>query len=51
MLELGYVARKIPTTSRRREVSWSNHQEVAALPPAEREELLAGSQDPGNLPT
>jgi N6-adenosine-specific RNA methylase IME4 len=36
----GYVARKIPETSRQREVSWSNHAEVAALPPMEQTELL-----------
>jgi hypothetical protein len=39
-MDAGWVARKIPGTSRQREVSWSNHKEVAALPPAEQAELL-----------
>lgn len=39
-MSAGWVARKFPTTSRRLEVSWSSHQEVASLPEEEREELL-----------
>lgn len=36
----GYVARRFPETSRQHDVSFTHHQEVAALPPAEQAELL-----------
>lgn len=47
-MNAGWTARKFPETSRQQEVSFTHHQEVAALPPAEREELL-GQAEAENL--
>ena len=41
LLDAQWVASKFVDNSRRREeLSWSHHKEVAALPPAEADELL-----------
>ena len=48
MLDTQWVASKFVDNSRRREeLSWSHHREVAALPPAEADELLGLAEREG----
>lgn len=45
--DAGWVAGRVETSRRRDVVPWSFHKEVAALPPADQDELLAWSERTG----
>ena len=45
LTDAGWVARKIESTRRRVNLSWSHHREVAALDPAEQDKLLKEAEE------
>lgn len=44
-LEYVRVSEKVPRSSRRKDLSWSHHRAVAALPPAEQKKWLKEASD------